>query len=439
MAPHAARLLARSWHRAQRRWWRTSAASLALVLVAILLVSGLFAGMQQATRQRVGDFYTSDLRITQASTSVAPDQVWTGTGLAAAQQALGPAAHPRLEMELILSRRSLVAAYLDEHNQYEVATGGSETEATTHYGLGIVAGIDADDPIRDRMAAHLVTGSLPRNTTGAIQLTMGKDAFWNFLSASERANLSAWPPLASELAAFRFEATSGYVDTSGLFKDLVRHNAVVVGLFDTGLDALDGLTVVADLDGARQLAAPPFARANVFTVGGAPQEVATAQEAATRQGWRVEGAAPFADRYLGQLLAAVRALSLLSTSLFLAVPAFLVWHGLQQLLDRQRREIAVCRAIGVGHQDVDGALARLAVRVVAIGLACAAVLALAMVAVLPRLFATWQPLALPLDFRLDATIAWVEVALAVLSAAVSLVLAARRSHREAVPAALRAA
>jgi hypothetical protein len=431
----AATFLARAWHHGRRRWWWAATATLALAVLAVLLVSGLFNGLQVATAREVGDFYTGDLRVTKSPPSVAPDAAWEGPGLAAAQQALGPAAHARLETELILSRRSLVQAYLEEQNQYQLGGSGLTGDATRHFGLGILVGLGGSDPLRERVRAHLVAGRLPQPNPDRLEVALGLEAFSGYLSGPERANLSAWPPQAAELQAFGFEATAGYVDTTGFFKDVVRRPTVVVGLFGTGLDALDSLTAVADLSGARQLQGTNATRANVFTVEGDP---AQARGAAAAQGWHVEDAGAFSDRYLGQLLSTVRALSLLAVSLFLAVPAFLLWHGLQQTLDLQRREIAVCRAIGVGRSVLASALARLAWRVAGVGLLLAALLAALLQVALPPLLQGSRLLPLPLDFRLDPGVAAGALAIVVASTWMALRLARRAGALQPLATALRA-
>ncbi|MEA3204364.1 MAG: hypothetical protein QOI63_2046 [Thermoplasmata archaeon] len=405
-------------------------------MLAVLLVSGLFNGLQVATAREVGDFYTGDLRVTPGKPGVAPDAAWEGPVLDAARAALGPAAHARLETELILSRRSLVQAYLEEQDQYQIAGPGLGGDATRHFGLGILVGLDGTDPMRDRVRAHLVAGRLPAPNAERIEVVLGLEAFSGYLSAAERANLSAWPPRAAELAAFGFEATSGYVDTSGFFKDIVRRPTVVVGLFATGLDALDSLTAVAEMAGARQLQGNATQRANVFTVTG---DTAQARHAAALHGWQVEDGAAFSDRYLGQLLGTVRALSLLAVGLFLAVPAFLLWHGLQQTLDLQRREIAVCRAIGIGRPVLAAALARLAWRVAGVGLLLAAVAAALLQLVLPSLLRGTSLLPLPLDFRLDPAVAVAALLVVAASTWVALRLARRASALQPLAAALRSA
>lgn len=433
----AAAVLARAWHRDRRRWWWAATGSLALAMVAVLLVSGLFAGLQLATAQQVGDFYTGDLRITKGKASIAADATWSGDEAELAQQLLGPKAQGRLETELILSRRNLVQAYLEEHDQYQLGGPQVESDATRHFGIGILAGLGPDDPLRDRVRAHLVAGRLPEANPGHVELLLGLEAFEGYLSASERGNLSSWPPTGAELASFGFEATAGYVDNSGFFKNVVRRPATVVGVFTTGLDALDSLTAVGALAAARELQGNASSGAvNAFTVTG---DTNAARSAAAAQGWQVEGAEGFANRYLGQLLSTVRALSLLAVGLFLVVPAFLLWHGIQQTLDLQRREIAVLRAIGVGRKVIAAALARLAWRVAATGLAITALVAATLQLVLPGLLEGSTLLPLPLTFQLDWTVALAAFLLVVASTWLALRLARRAGTRQPIAISLRAA
>ncbi|HEX2065532.1 MAG TPA: hypothetical protein VHI93_01845 [Candidatus Thermoplasmatota archaeon] len=432
----AAALLARAWHRARRRWWWAATASFTLCLVAIVLVSGLFAGLQAATARHVGDFYTGDLRVTRSPPGVAPDLPWDGAEAEAAARLLGPGAHGRLESELILSRRSLVQAYLEEQGQYQVGGPDLPGNATRRFGIGILAGLAEGDPLRDRVRQHLLAGRLPLPRTDRVELVLSLKALETYLTPSERANLSSWPPRAAELEAFGFEATAGYVDNTGFFKDIVRRPAAVVGLYRSGLDALDGLTAVGDLEGARLLQPGAAGRVNAFTVTG---DAAQARQVARSQGWHAEDAAAFAGRYLGQLLDTVRALSFLAAGLFLVVPAFLLWHGIQQTLDLQKREIAVCRAIGVGRGVLSSALARLAWRVAGWGLLGAAIAAAVLHFALPPLLEGSRFLPLPLGFAIDWPVAGAAAGLALLSTWVALGLARRAGRQESLPAALRAA
>jgi ABC-type lipoprotein release transport system permease subunit len=200
---------------------------------------------------------------------------------------------------------------------------------------------------------------------------------------------------------------------------------------------LDTLTAVGDIGSARALqGAQSTGGANVITVIGGPQ---TPRAAAQQQGWHAEDGGAFADRYLGQLLGTVRALSLLAVGLFLLVPSFLLWHGLQQTLDRQRREIAVCRAIGVGRPELGSALSRLAWRVAATGLVAAGLVAAVLQLVLPPLLRGHPFLPLPMDFRLDWQVAAAAVALVAASTFLALWLASRAGSRQPLATALRAA
>src|SRR5262249_446457 len=144
---------------------------------------------------------------------------------------------------------------------------GTDTDATRHFGLGILIGVALDDPGRDQMQRHMVVGRMPVAGTGPMELMMSLHAFKSYLAPGELQNLSAWPPQATELPAFRFEATAGVVDESGLFKGVVRRDAIVVGLFSTDLDALDTLTTISDLAAAQDLMQAP-GRVNVFTLHG---------------------------------------------------------------------------------------------------------------------------------------------------------------------------
>lgn len=405
----AASVLARAWFRAWRGWWWASGLALAAVLVMVLGTAGLLEGMERETESRVADFYTGGLRITPDEAGAAPP---TSFGFNTTQQledaraslegAAGGRVEARLETTYILSRRGLVEAYLLEDDQFGVSLPGVASERDA-YSVGVLAGLPLHEAAtRDRLRPYLVTGAFPSaapNATAPIEVLMSSGQFRSMLDEDERGRL-ADPPTAGQLAALRLELTAARVDDSGPFKDIIRYPARVTGLYDSGIDALDRITLVAAIGDARRLlgADPDSGEANVFTVQGG--DSAAAERAADGSGWVSEDAGRFTQRYLGQLVTVVRILGLVLSSLLLVLPFFMVWVGMAQQLDRSRRELAVCRAIGMGSRTVRAALLRLTGRVAVLAVVPAAAILVAATLVLPPLLGPGIDFPFPLGFAI---------------------------------------
>ncbi|MEK6975342.1 MAG: FtsX-like permease family protein [Candidatus Thermoplasmatota archaeon] len=444
----AAGVLARAWYDAWRGWWLASALALSGVLVLVLATAGLLEGMERETEQRVADFYTGDLRVTPERAGAAPPGSFgfnTSAGLELARAGLEGAAgrgarvEARLETTYLLSRRGLVEAYLFEDDQFGVALPGVASERDA-YSVGVLAGLPmADAATRDRLRPYLVTGSFPEaaeNDTGPVQVLMSTAQFASMLDEGERERIGA-RPTAGELSALRLEITAARVDDSGPFKDIIRYPARVTGVFDSGLDALDRITLVAPIEDARRLlgADADSGEANVFTVHGGAGGVAHAAE---QEGWVSEGPAKFTQRYLGQLVAVVRILGLALSSLLLSFPFFMVWVGMAQQLDRSRRELAVCRAIGMGPATVRGALLRLTARVALLSVGPTVVVIGLAAWLLPRALGPAIDFPFPLGFVVPAWAVAVCVATLLLAGGAALGGAMRRHNREDLAGTLRA-
>jgi hypothetical protein len=443
----ASRVLARAWFAAWRGWWWASALALSGVLVLVLGTSGLLEGMERETEQRVADFYTGDLRVTPERAGAAPPGSFgfnTSAELEEARAALEDAAasgarvEARLEATYILSRRGLVEAYLFEDDQFGVSLPGVSSERDA-YSVGVLAGLPLGDSVtRDRLRPYLVTGAFPEapgNDTSPVEVLMSSAQFESMLDEAERERIGA-RPTPGDLAALRLEITAARVDDSGPFKDIIRYPARITGLFDSGIDALDRITLVAPIEDARRLLGvePDSGEANVFTVQGGRGRVAAAADDA---GWVSEGSSEFTQRYLGQLVAVVRILGLSLSSLLLAFPFFMVWVGMSQQLDRSRRELAVCRAIGMGPATVRRALLRLTGRVALLAIVPTIVIVGLAAWILPSLLGPSIDFPFPLGFAVPAWAVAVAIATLVLAGAAALSGALRRHHREDLAGTLR--
>ncbi|MEK6986279.1 MAG: FtsX-like permease family protein [Candidatus Thermoplasmatota archaeon] len=437
MAAH--RLLARGWLRSQRGWWWATAALLGVVLGGSLAASGVVAGMEAGTEARVADFFTSDVRVTlrdgRTGISDALDANASAAFTTRLEAAGGPgtSALERLETQIILSRRSLLEAYFEEEEQYEVVVPGAEAGPDA-FGAGLLLGLPGEAMVP--VAPHLVAGRLPQERGRTVELALSLSAFASYLSPEERSSLSSWPPTEAEMEALGFEVTAGRVSGGGLFKDIVRLPARVVGLFTSGLDILDRFVSVGTLASARTLVGqdPIRGKANVFTV--TTDRPDAVRDAAQSDGFQAEGADGFAARYVGQLLQVIEAVGVGVTTLLLAFPLFLVWHALQQLLDRQRRQIAVCRAIGVSTTDLHLSLARLALHLAGRSALVAVAVLAGAVAVLVALPPGTFPV--PTQFALPWTTLATVVLVGLSGFALAVAAASRAVLRDPLGAALRA-
>jgi hypothetical protein len=395
----AAALLARSWHRAWRGWWWASTASLAAVLTLVVGTAGLLDGMRAATTATVADFYTGDVRVTAEGAGAAPDARFPFNGsadLQAAQADLsgsGGSAVPRLETTAILSRRTLLEAFLTEDEGYGVDVPGAAASRDA-YRVGILNGLPMGDPAVVRLLSpYLVSGRLPAagNGSGVVEVLLSERQFRGLIDPDERLRVT-------DPAEVRLELTAAHLAPGG--RDLLRARAKVVGLFESGIETLDRLTVVAPIEDVRRLVAaePDGPAANAFAVVGGDPDAAAA--AAARHGWATESPEAFTQRHLGQLVDLLEAVALAVSALLLAVPFLLVWMGLSQQLDRSRRELAVGKAIGLPPSSVRSSLLLLAGRVVVVG----AVAASGLVALLALAVRAWGPergsLPFPVGFHL---------------------------------------
>jgi hypothetical protein len=432
----AALLLARSWQRAWRGWWWASTASLAGVLVLVLGTAGVLDGLRQETTATVADFYTGGLRVTAEGSGAAPDArfAFNGTAeLAEAKASLeraaggGATAITRLETTAILSRRTLLEAYLTEQDQYGVDVPGTEAGRDA-YRVGLLNGLPMDDAaVGGLLKPYLVAGRMPAAATanGTIEVLLSARQFRGLLDPDERQALHD-PPTDADLAGVRLEVTAAHLVPGS--RDLLRARAVVVGLFASGVETLDRATVVAPIQDVRRLVAaePDGPAANAFAVVGG--DSGAAESEAERSGCSAERPAAFTHRYLGQLVDLLQGVALAVSALLLSVPFLLVWMGLSQQLDRSRRELAVGKAIGLPPSTVRTSLAILAARVVVVAAAVAAV-AVALLALAVR---AWGPqrgrFPLPIGFDLPLWLALATAGLVVLAAAAA-VWGAMHRHR----------
>lgn len=412
-------LLAGAWWRDGRRRWFATAALLALLVVSSMAVAGLFRGIDVAMQSRIEDLYTDDARLTKERPGVSQSAIWQGDAYNASVAQLvaaGADPVPRFESQFILSRRSLVEAYLEEDDQFNVGVPGASDANRNQYVFGLLVGLPAGARTWEQMEGYLVSGRLPNAGAQTMELAMGLRRLETLVPESERAQMRAWPPTPDDLALLSFEVTAGVVRNDTTFKDVVRERARVVGVFDTRIDLVDGFSTWTDQAAAARLSGLAMPVANAFTI--------TTTE--VPQGYVAQGPKEFSAMYVGDLLVLVRVLAQAAVGLLLAAPLFLVWNNLQQVLDRSRRELVVCRAIGI-RGPIPAALLVLASRATAWGLGFAAVAVAGLALFLPGVLESWSALPVPATFRVDVGAA-VILALLVMVGTLGAVLAAWRAH-----------
>ncbi len=432
------RLLARGWYRDAKGWWRATSLTVAWVLALVLVVVGVFSGMEEETESRVADMFTGDVRVTPSEPAAAQAAVFTEHGVqnvTRAIEAAGGTAHHYYESTYVLSRRGLENAYLEEQEGYQVETPGVETDPRESYKVGLLMGVDLDDDwSRGQLREHMQAGSFPQDGQETIQLMMSLAAYERFLDDDERANLTAWPPNDAEIKAIQFEITTARIDPRSPFKDIIRKNAVVVGLYETGIDAVDRIVVIAGIDDVRML---DRAEGSVNAIHVETDDPQAIRALAADSGWGTEDSGQFARRYVGQLMDVLQALTMTITILFFVLPAFLLWYGLSQQMDRNQREIAVCRAVGVPRRMLVLGTLRLGARVVGVGLAGAAVATLVLAIILSAVLPGWRGSPVPLGFYLPWWASALAAGIAIGSLAVAVAMTARNQARRNLATELR--
>lgn len=440
----ASKLLARGWFKGSKRWWIGTAFAMGVSLALVFIVAGTLNGLEVAMQERVGDFYTEEARLTAGPAGTAPGNHVSWPTEAALAATLGETGDGELRMEsqFLLSRRGLIQAYLTEDDQFTIGTPGGSNNDKNQYGIGVLVGQEAGS--FDGVRPYLLRGSalpVPRADADVdhepLEFVMSVDALASYLTDAEEESFSNWPPSNAELRTIRFEITAARIDDETNFDyDIIRFPAVPVGLYETDLDALDQFTVFAPIEEVRRLLGYNGSDlvGNVIT---SEDGDAAAQFAAKRQ-WTSEDSETFSKRFIGQMVEVVQSLSLLVTVLLFLVPVFLLWYGLTQQLDRQRRELAVCQALGMEERTLRFGLTRLVAKVLLIA---GAVLGVALGGYLLLFYGFiqgWDGSPFPLAYLVPW---WAILSVAVLIAAgvtSALFWTAKRQHRRDLVATLRA-
>ncbi len=276
---------------------------------------------------------------------------------------------------------------------------------------------------------YMVAGRMPDPNAVTMEIVVGLARLGSMVPQEERDLMRSWPPTADDLRTLRFEITAGVVQQGGLNKDIVRVPARVVGVFETRIDLVDSFSAWADIDRAAALSDAQMPVANAFTARG--------DVPASNEDFVTQSPSAFTAKYVGALFLVIQILAQVCVGLLLVAPLFLVWNNLQQVLDRYRRELVVCRAMGV-QGPIPRALFRLAARATAWGLLSAAVLTGVLQLVLPPVFERWSWLPVPATWQVDVVSAVILAGLVILGTLSAVVAAWIAYRREDLASTLRA-
>jgi hypothetical protein len=427
----ASSLLAGAWWRDGRGRWYATVGLLVLLVVSSMFVAGVFKGIDVAMEDRIQGLYTQDHRITKSMEGVARPEHWRDDEYNQTLAYLskdGAQVTPRFESQLLISRRDFVDAVLNEDHQYTVGIHDGQDDAD-QIAIGLLVGLPQGAPTWDELGKYLLPGGrMPDPNATTMELVIGLDRLEAMVPKAEREGMRHWPPTPEDLRALGFTVTAGVVAPNGIFAhDVIRPPARVVGVYDTHIDLVDSFTVWTTQASAASLSAEGPYTANAFTVRGS----------VPTNGYITQSPTQFTARFVGALLLVVQVLAQISVGLLLAAPLFLVWNNLQQILDRARRELVVCRALGI-RKPIPIALGLLAGRATMWGLLGAAAVVIAMQAILPSVLSNWSALPVPATFRVDVVAAMVLTGL-VLGGTLLAIAAAWRAHvRQDLASTLRA-
>lgn len=442
----ATRLLARGWFRGRRGGWLGTSAVLGATLTLLVLVTALFAGMEAETEQRVGDVFTGDLRITPVEPGVFGPGRFEPASEAVA--AIGPGTTARMESQMVLSRRPF-EAILSQGDETVVIPSPGSSGGSDSVALGVLVGADfSQRAVSRHYDPYLVAGRLPCAWEGPdapssspcrfIELVISVKTVRNLLTKDERDRFDAASDKIQVVRPLSLDITAGVARDGDYNNDVYRSRGRIVGIFDTGVDTLDSFTAWGPVEASRFLLGEELDAdvANVLIVDGG---TARARSTADGRGWATEDPDVFTKRYLGQLIEALQTLSVLTASVLFTIPAFLVAHGVERVLEAQRREVAVLRAVGVPGRSVRGALGRLVTLMMVIALAGAAAIVALVGIALHGVLPNWDAAPLPLDVSFTPVMIIGAVAVATASVLLAYWIAVRSQRRMDVTQALRTA
>ncbi|MES2153827.1 MAG: FtsX-like permease family protein [bacterium] len=409
------RLLVRGQWRSRRRRQLAVGATLAVGLLAVLCVGMLLDGAREAIIRPVHDTLSGDVRVTAGSSDLAAGLPWADARPVQAEIRVipGAVAAPRWEASHVTARQDRVE----------------------NWTAGILVGIDPT--IVEEQAplqGYLVWGTTlptappidPRTQLAYVPLLVGEEA-------ARRLDLHPGPGGGPNFAE-ALRITSGRF-VSGTSAPPLDRPAVVVGVFRSGLDALDRFVAFAPIGDARFLSGRGEGdpSANAIVVHGA----SLGQVQALGLGLEAQDADGVARVAMGLVLAVVDVAAIAVLALVTVLLAVLLVREVSLQVARDAPAIAALRAIGVPARTIAGSYTVLAGLTVAGAVATATLVAIAIAWFAPSISVLGHGLAIHVPWVLRAA-PLVAMAVAAVALAVAAALAAsRRLARLNVAEALR--
>lgn len=406
-----ARLLLRGQWRRRRGRQLWLGAALALGLLAYFLVGMALAGAEESLVEPLRATVAGDVRVTQGTTDMAGGAPWSDV---------------RDELDL-LRAPGVVAAPRMEASHVTVREGRED-----NWTAGLLLGIDPGIPAEQAgVAQRLVWGTvLP---TGSVLAPDGRALVPLVLGEPAARRLGVEGPGPDFAHPLRI--------SSGRFADgeslPITADAVVVGVYRSGLEPLDRFTAFAPIGEVRHLVGghPGDPSANAIVLHGPAADADAAARAAPSL--KVQGVRDFARGYMGGLLAVLGLAGGLALALFTVVLGVWLLHEVATQLSRDAGVVAGLRAIGLPFRAIVAAYAGLAAGTVGAAALAAAAAALLVAAFAPSVAVETGGLLVTVAWRLRLVdLLWSLLAATALAAAATW-LAARRLARLNVAEALR--
>lgn len=410
-----ARFLLRSqWH-ARRGRQLVVGASLATGLIAILAASMLLQGAEQAMVRPLHDVISGDVRVTQGSPDLAGGSPW-------------PDARPI--QEAIRTIPGAVAA-----SRWEASQVTARSDRIENWTGGLLIGIDPtlaaeQDPLRPYLAwgstLPTVSTADPATHFVYVPLLVGE-------SAARRLDLHPGPGGGANFSEV-LTITSGRFPVGS--SEPLASKAVVVGVFRSGLEALDRFAVFAPIEDVRFLVGGQRgdSSANALVIHGASlAEI----EALHIQGAIAEDAGGVARQVMGLVLVVMDIAAGLAMGVVALLLTLLVAREVSLQVTRDAQTVAALRAIGVPLRSILLSYVGLAVATAAVAALFAAAVALMVAWFAPAVSVHTSGLALDIGWILPWQAVVAAVTSAVFVAALAAWAAAGRLARPTVADALR--
>jgi len=411
------RLLVIAQWRARRRRQLVLALAFGTGLLVFLGLTAFLAGAQDSVEAPIRATTTGAMRVTDGNTEMAGGEAWPDARPAAAALADKSGGHVSLRWE-----------------SSQLTVRRDDVEA---WSGGVLLGIDPRDATEGRaLAPYLAWGSTleddvvfhPGTGRALVPVLVGD-------KAAKRLNLTLGQDGAPDFDAVLL-LTSGRLREPGGLELPITKDAVVVGVFDTGLEPFDRFAAFVPLQAARELAghgpADPTANALVLRGGDAAAGAAWARG----EGYRTEDAARFARGFMGGVVVVLDAAAKAAAVLLGLV--LLTWLG-QETAAAVRADLAVLaslRAVGLPLASVSGTYGVVAGASVMAGATVAGLLA-ALLPLVPGVHLEASGIDADIALAVPSW-AWAALPVAVLAAAgLATAAAARRLARSSILDALR--